>query len=127
MYSTKSTSFSDPNHRDEAIHHTINQTKQIGIYGLNRRERPVQISLFKILYHMTSRPVVDLITPCNNIRIDHECEGRIEKSVPRIAVWHHEACRLMTNGDPEGRTILSYPHTNNDFFCSPLILFYFLF
>ena len=28
-----------------------------------------------------------------NIRIYHECEGRIEKPVPRIAVWHHEACR----------------------------------
>ena len=23
-----------------------------------------------------------------NIRIYHECEGRIEKSVLRIAVWH---------------------------------------
>ena len=22
----------------------------------------------------------------------HECEGRIEKPVPRITVWHHEAC-----------------------------------
>ena len=27
-----------------------------------------------------------------NIRIYHECEGRIEKSIPRIAVWHYEAC-----------------------------------
>ena len=44
---------------------------------------------------------------CTNIRIYHECEGRIEKSVPRIAVWHHEACRVMTNGDPEGRIFLS--------------------
>ena len=27
------------------------------------------------------------------IRIYHECEGGIEKSVPRITVgWHHEAC-----------------------------------
>ena len=26
-----------------------------------------------------------------NIRIYHECEGRIEKSVPRIAVWHHDS------------------------------------
>ena len=49
------------------------------------------------------------------IRIYHECEGRIEQSVPRIAVWHHEACRVMTNGDPEGRILLSYPHTNNGF------------
>ena len=36
------------------------------------------------------------------IKIYHKCEGRIEKSVPRIAIWHHEACRLMANGDPEG-------------------------
>ena len=32
----------------------------------------------------------------------HECEGRIEKSVPRIAIWHRMPCQLMTNGDPEG-------------------------
>ena len=25
------------------------------------------------------------------IRIYHECEGMIEQSVPRVAVWHHEA------------------------------------
>ena len=37
-----------------------------------------------------------------NIIIYHECEGRIEKSVPRIAVWHREASRVMTNGDSEG-------------------------
>ena len=51
-----------------------------------------------------------------NIRIYLECEGGIEKSVPRIAIWHHEACRVMTNGDPEGRIFLSYPYTNNGFF-----------
>ena len=51
-----------------------------------------------------------------SIRIYYECEGRIEKSVPRIAVWHHEACQVMTNGDPEGQIFLSYPHTNNGFF-----------
>ena len=52
----------------------------------------------------------------NNIRIYHECEGRIEKSILRITDWHHEACRVMTNGDPEGQIFLSYPHTNNGFF-----------
>ena len=52
----------------------------------------------------------------NIIRIYHECEGRIEKSVPRITVWHHEACRVMINGDPEGGIFLSYPHTKNGFF-----------
>ena len=50
------------------------------------------------------------------IRLNYECQGRIEKSVPRITVWHHEACRVMTNGDPEGRIILANPHTNNGFF-----------
>ena len=43
------------------------------------------------------------------IRIYHECEGRIEKSVPRFTVWHHEACRVMTNGDPEGRIFSVLP------------------
>ena len=43
------------------------------------------------------------------IRIYHECEGRIEKSVQRIAVWHHEACRVMTNGDPEGQIFSILP------------------
>ena len=54
----------------------------------------------------------------------HECDGRIEKSVPRIAVWHHEASRVMTNGDPEGR--IFYPTLTliiDSFNCSPLILF----
>ena len=64
------------------------------------------------------RPKFDCSTdyPSQNIRIHHECEGRIEKSVPWIAVWHHKACRVMTNGDPEGQSFLSYPHTNNGFF-----------
>ena len=51
-----------------------------------------------------------------HIRIYHECEGRIEKSVLRIAVWHHEACQVMPNSDPEGQIFLSYPHTNIGFF-----------
>ena len=42
-----------------------------------------------------------------NIRIYHEREGRIERSVRRIAIWHHEACRVMTNGDPKGQIFLS--------------------
>ena len=50
------------------------------------------------------------------IRIYHECEDGIEKFIPRITDWHHEACRVMTNGDPEGWIFLSFPHTNNGFF-----------
>ena len=30
------------------------------------------------------------------------CEDEIERAVPRITAWHHEACRVMTNGDCEG-------------------------
>ena len=42
-----------------------------------------------------------------SIKIYHECEGRIGKSVPRITVWHHEACQVMTSADPEGQ--IFYP------------------
>ena len=40
----------------------------------------------------------------------------MEKSVPRITAWHHEACRVMTSSDHEGQIFLSYPHMNNGFF-----------
>ena len=51
-----------------------------------------------------------------HIRIYYECEGGIEKSVPRITDWHHEACRVMTLiGDREGRIFLSPHTTNNEF------------
>ena len=63
----------------------------------------------------------------DNIRIYHECEGRIEKSVMRITVWHHEACRVMRNGDPEGQIFLSYPHMNNGFFFLLSNVFIYLF
>ena len=64
--------------------------------------------------------------PLVNIRIYHKCEGRIEKSILSIDVWHHDACRVMTNDDPERQIFLSYPHTNNRLFnCSPLFFFFF--
>ena len=47
----------------------------------------------------------------------------VEKSVPRNAVWHHEACRVMTKGDPEGR--IFYPTLSrimDSFSCPPLFL-----
>ena len=65
--------------------------------------------------------------PTWTIRIYHECEGRIEKSVPRITVWHHETCRVMTNGDPEGRIFLSFSHPNNGFFLLLTIIYHILF
>ena len=42
-------------------------------------------------------------------------EGGIEKSVPRITDWQHEHCRVMTNGDREGKISLYHPHKNNGF------------
>ena len=40
----------------------------------------------------------------------------MEKSVSKNTVWHHEACRVMINGDPEGQFFISHSHTNNGFF-----------
>ena len=60
------------------------------------------------------------------MRIYHESEGRIEKSFMMITVRHHEACRVMTNGDPERRIFLSYPHTNNGFFFLLTTVFFIL-
>ena len=47
------------------------------------------------------------------IRIHHECDVGIGKSIPRITDWHHKACRVITNDDREGRIYISHPHTNN--------------
>ena len=44
----------------------------------------------KIIFNLAAKHVLQ-----QTIRIYHECEGRIENSVPRIAVWHHEACRVI--------------------------------
>ena len=51
----------------------------------------------------------------------------IEKSVPWMADWHHEACRMMTNGDPEVRIFLFYPHTNNGLFFLLTTVFIYVF
>ena len=50
------------------------------------------------------------------IRINFEGEVGREKSVPRITDCHHEACRVMTIGDREGRIFLSHPRTNDKYF-----------
>ena len=50
------------------------------------------------------------------LRKYHECQDGTKKSVSRITIWHHEACRVMTNGDREGQIFLSHPHMNNGFF-----------
>ena len=50
----------------------------------------------------------------NHIGAHYECE--IGKSVPRIIVWRHLACLVMTNGDHKGQIFQSHPHTNTGFF-----------
>ena len=42
--------------------------------------------------------------------------GWDRKNIPRITVWHHEACRVMTNINLEGWIFLSHPHTINELF-----------
>ena len=49
---------------------------------------------------------------CGTLSIHHECEGAIEKSIPRITNWHHEACRVMTISDHEGQ-IFSIPTSHS--------------
>ena len=53
--------------------------------------------------------------------------GKIEKSVSRISVWYHEACRVVTNSAPKGRFFLSYPHINNGFVFLPNTVFTYIF
>ena len=50
------------------------------------------------------------------IGIHHENEGGIEKSVPRITDWHHEACRVMAIGDRDRRIFLPHHHTHDGYF-----------
>ena len=60
--------------------------------------------------------IYPLTTDRHTIRIYHECEGEIEKSVQRITDWNHEPCRVMIIGHGERQIFLSHPHTNNGFF-----------
>ena len=54
------------------------------------------------------------------IRIHHECEEEIEKSVPMITYWHHKACLVMINANHEGGIFLPHPSTNNGIFFLPV-------
>ena len=82
---------------------------------------PMQTSTFVIYFLVfrgkknTSLHTIDQAV-WYTIRNRYECEDGIGKSVPRVTGWHHEACGVMTNGDPEGRIFLSVPHTTEGFF-----------
>ena len=55
------------------------------------------------------------------LRTRHNCDGEIEKSVPRITVWHHKGCGMTTNIDPKGQIVYHIPTQIMDSFsCSPL-------
>ena len=45
-----------------------------------------------------------------------KCECDLKKYVCGITVWHHKACQVMTNGDPEGQIFLSEPQQLMDYF-----------
>ena len=91
-------------------HHRYNSLDN-GILASYTEDITTQLDSLKEKAHVIDQNELQM-----TIRIYHECEGGIEKSVPNITVWHHEACRVMTNGDPAGQIFLSYPHTNNGFF-----------
>ena len=44
------------------------------------------------------------------VKIHNECKGGIDNFGPRIAVWCHEACRVMTNSDHKGRLFIPSSH-----------------
>ena len=54
------------------------------------------------------------------IKILHEGQVWIDKSVPRVTFWHHEARRVMPNCDPRDRFV--YPYLTrmiDSFSCTP--------
>ena len=65
---------------------------------------------------------LDLLVPeiyllvMDNIRIFHECEVRIEKSVRGSLLGITRLCRVMPNSDPEGQSFLSEPNNHERFF-----------
>ena len=54
--------------------------------------------------------------PLMNIRIFNVCEVRIENSVTRATVRHHEACRVIPNSYPEWRNFQFAPNNHYWFF-----------
>ena len=54
------------------------------------------------------------------IRILHECQVWIDKSVPRVTFWYHEARRVMPNCDPRDRFVYPYlTRMMDSFSCTP--------
>ena len=62
----------------------------------------------------TFQRLISVVVFCNFleiIRILHECELRMNKSVPRDIVWHHEVHKEMLNSDPRDNCLsIAYTH-----------------
>ena len=59
----------------------------------------------------------DLITTYSRMKVSR----RIYEDPPRITNWHHEACRVMTNGDGEGWIFLMSIGDPRDGFFYPIL------
>ena len=91
----------------------VNLSVTCATSGSQRREE----CRLTVPYTLITSPtcVTGVVSP-QNIRVtSFHIENYIQVGIDPAA-WHHEVWRVMTNGDPEGRIFLSYPHANNGFF-----------
>ena len=98
--------------------HGIVVLKFCGNPGCDFADAQADLSL--LLAHMSC-----VVILWRNIRISHEYEGRIEKSVLRFTVWQHKACGVMKNGDLRDRFF--YPTLTRimDYLsCSPFFFYF---
>ena len=77
----------------------------------------VHLHVFNGKKHTLLSDVDELV---DTIRILHECQVWIDKSVPRVTFWHHEARRVMPNCDPRVRFVYPYlTQMMDSFSCTP--------
>ena len=73
--------------------------------------------IYYLIFFEISKDVAKFVVCCSRdghfkelfIRIYQECDSGIETSI----LQHHEACRVMTDGDFEERTFLSHTYSND--------------
>ena len=80
--------------------------------------------MFTIILKYTGMSLL-LLVLSQIIRIFHEYECWIDKSVLRITIWHHKACFVMPIGDPRDHDFLSYQRSDDGFFFTLTIKFHF--
>ena len=96
---------------------------------VRQTQSPVFLAMANLFSHFNACQALfptEMVGPqIGIIRIYHECEGGIEKSVPRITVWHQEACRVITTVIP--RDGIFYPNLTQmkDYFSCSLLFYYF--